>query len=68
MRYRPLLLAPPAKAVPNGRRSRAARLQGSVARPNSWRSDDAYDPRVVSFVVGPDGCAHAGADVRGWSR
>ncbi len=65
MRYRLLLPAPAPKSVPNGRhRPSATRLQGQVERPGSWRFSDNCDPRVVIVAVGPDGCAHAGADVR----
>ena len=65
MRYRPYLQPAVPQPAPTGRYPRTARLQRQAERPGLWRTDDAFDPRVVSVVVGLDGCAHAGADVRG---
>lgn len=53
------------KQAGNGRRRPSVtRFQDSVTKPSSWKFDDAYDPRVVSIVVGSDGCAHAGAAIQ----
>lgn len=64
MRYQPYLQPAVNQSAPNGRRRPSAtRRQSFAERRNLWR-DDAFDPRVVGVVVGPDGCAHAGADIR----
>ena len=64
MQYRSYLQPAVTQSAPTGRHSHTARLHGQAERPGSWRRDDAFDPRVVSVVVGSDGCAHAGADIR----
>ena len=69
MRYRLLLPAPAPKSAPTGRRHPSTtRLQSQPERPWDWKTSDNCDLRVISVALGSDGCAHAGADIRGSVR